>query len=133
MDTFVSIDTETTGLDFENDRVIEFGASVFIRGRCVHSSGWYIKTDIENSGYAVNGITDEQIQNGYEPAWSFLHIASLLHKKPAVILAYNAPFDLTMLAHEMRRHDIYYDFSRLRIIDPLVVYRRFHPFQPARL
>lgn len=133
VDTFVAIDTETTGLSFSDDRVIEFGASIFIRGRCVHKSGWYIQTDVPNTGFHINGITDEQISQGYEPSWSFLMIASLIMKKPSCVVAYNAPFDLMMLANEFRRHGIFYDFSRVHIIDPLVVFRRYHPYQPARL
>lgn len=133
MDTFVAIDTETTGLSFTDDRVIEFGAAVFLKGRAVHRSSFYIQTDVPNGGEHVNRITPAQIASGYSPSFAFGTIARILHKKPAVILAYNASFDLTFLAQEFLRNDIYWDYTRLHIIDPLVVYRHYHPFQPATL
>ena len=129
--TFIAIDTETTGLSFMNDRVIQFGASIFIKGKLADSCSWYIRTEVENHGYAINGIARETIEDGKDHNWSFWVIAKLLQKAPQVICAYNAPFDLMMLANEFRRHSIYYDFSQLRVIDPLVIFRHYFPYVPS--
>lgn len=132
--TFISIDTETTGLSFEDDRVIEFGAAIFIRGKMVHRENLFIQTPVPNSGFAVNQITDEQIASGKQPSDAYRIIGSLLGKSTSNrVCIYNAPFDLSFLAHEFRRNDIYYDFSRLQILDPLVMSRRFYQYQKCRL
>lgn len=132
--TFIAIDTETTGLSFETDRIIQLGICVFINGKAVHRVGFYVaNTDVPNSGFGINGITDEQIASGRDPFWSFCFISSIMHKQPRVILAYNAPFDLMMLANEFMRHGIEYDFSRLNIVDPLVIHRKFKPFLRGKL
>jgi DNA polymerase III subunit epsilon len=128
---FICIDTETTGLNFKTDLVISVGIAVFLRGECVHKTSFFVKNDaVPNGGFHVNQITDEQIANGYDPEWAFSLVSSIMHKVPRVIVAYNAPFDLTMLAGEFRRHAIVYDYSRMKIIDPLVIERHYHgPWQ----
>lgn len=132
--TFISIDTETTGLSFENDRVIQFGAAVFIRGKMVHRENLYIQTPVPNKGFSINGITDEQIANGREPAGCFSDIARLFGKDATNrVCIYNAPFDLSFLAHEFRRNNVQYNFENLQILDPLVMARRFYQYQKCRL
>lgn len=128
MDNFIAVDVETTGLSFTNDRIIQFGCAVFLRRKCVFRTGFYIaETEVPNNAYFVNKITDSQIENGKDPEWAYTLIASMIHKQPRTILAYNAPFDLTMLAMAFQRHKIAYDFGLLHIIDPLVIARKFYP------
>lgn len=132
--TFISMDTETTGLSFENDRVIQFGAAVFIRGQMVHRENIFIQTSIPNGGFAVNKITDEQIAAGRHPSEAFRTISALFGKGATNrVCIYNAPFDLSFLANEFVRNGITYDFSHLQILDPLVMARYFHKFQKCRL
>jgi DNA polymerase III alpha subunit (gram-positive type) len=128
MDTFIAVDTETTGLSFINDRVIQFGCAIFVKGKCVARRSFYIaSTDVPNGGFHVNGITDEQIAAGFDPEYAFTMIALIIHKYPKVLLAYNAPFDLTFLARGFERYGIAYDYGQLKIIDPLVIARHFYP------
>lgn len=132
MDTFLSIDTETTGLSFVNDRVIQFGMAVFVRRVCVHKTSFYIaNTSVPNGGFHINQISDETIASGLDPEYAFTMISVLLFKFPRIVLAYNAPFDLSMLAAEFIRYGIHYDYSRLRIIDPLVIHKHYNPRWPA--
>lgn len=131
IDTFVAFDTETTGLSFTDDRVIQFGCTVFVRRKAVFKTSMYIQTDVPNGGFHINQITDEQIAGGEKPEDAFLVIASVLHKTPHVVCAYNAPFDLMMLASEFRRYGIKYDYSILRVLDPLVIHKHFNPYWPA--
>lgn len=132
--SFISIDTETTGLSFENDRVIQFGAAIFIDGKMVHRENIFIKTCVPNLGFPVNGITDEQIQNGREPSEAFRLVGALLGKGATNrVCIYNAPFDLSFLAHEFRRNDVAYDFSKLQILDPLVMARYYYKYQKCKL
>lgn len=135
--SFISIDTETTGLSFENDRVIQFGAAVFIKGKEVHNESFYIQSDVPNNGFNINEITDEQIANGEPEGSAFAMIALLLTKtignQYPRILAYNAPFDLGMITAEFRRREISYNLKQAHIIDPLVIWRHFHQFQKGKL
>jgi DNA polymerase III subunit epsilon len=137
LDSFISIDTETTGLDFEKDEIIQFGCSMFIRGQCVHRESFYIKSDIPISpeARATNGISQEDIDNGLERPAAIRLISLLLEKKTFShrVVIYNAPFDLSMLANEFRRQDIPYDFSVMQILDPLVMWRNFRPFTKGTL
>lgn len=122
----MAVDVETTGLSFIDDRVIQLGISVFLRGKCVRTTSMYIRnTSVPNNGYHINRISDEQIASGYDPEWAFTFLSALIHKYPRVVLAYNASFDLTFLANEFYRHGIVYDFSQLWIVDPLVIWRHF--------
>lgn len=131
---FISIDTETTGLSFENDRVIQFGAAIFRDDKEIYKETFLIYTDVENGGVDVNGISREDIEKyGINAKEAFCIIVSLLEKKPNQVCIYNAPFDLSFLACEFRRHGIQYDFRRLKIYDPLVMFRRLYPYQPAKL
>lgn len=128
MDTFISLDTETTGLSFTSDRIIQFGCAIFLRGKYVARRSFYIaETSVPNNGFHVNGITDSQIADGLEPEYAYTFISAAMHKFPRLILAYNAPFDLTFLAQAFRRYNIPYDFRVLGIIDPLVIARHHYP------
>jgi DNA polymerase III alpha subunit (gram-positive type) len=137
--SFISIDTETTGLSFTDDRVIQFGIAVFINGSCVYTDTIFIaNTDVPNGGFAINGISDEQIASGMPPAQAFAMISLLMEKRfgdkwmPRVCV-YNAPFDLSFLAQEFRRHNIRYDFSSIQVLDPLIMWRHFKPFTSGKL
>jgi DNA polymerase III alpha subunit (gram-positive type) len=128
MDTFISLDTETTGLSFTDDRIIQFGCSVFLNKKCVARKSFYIaETAVPNNGFHVNGITPDMIASGFDPEYAYVMIATIMHKYPRLVLAYNAPFDLTFLATAFRRFDIPYDFNTLSVIDPLVIARHYYP------
>lgn len=134
IDTFIAIDTETTGLSFEDDRVIEIGLAIFIKGKCVRRFGIMVcNTEVENSAWLINGITGKMIEDGHDPEWAFALTSSIMHKAPRLIVGYNLPFDLSMLANEFRRHNIVYDYTRLIFIDPLVIERHHKKFALNRL
>ena len=127
--TFVSIDTETTGLSFTDDVIIQFGYSVVRDSEIINCDEWFINTDVPNAGEHVNHITREQIDSGTDVLTSLLKIKQLL-SLTKVICIYNAPFDLMMLANEFRRYGIEYDFSPYYVIDPLLIERHYKPIHP---
>jgi DNA polymerase III subunit epsilon len=132
--TFIAIDTETTGLSFETDRVIEIGIAIFIKGKCVRRTSFLLNVvDVPNTAVAINGITGEMLSDGHDPEWAFALVSSIMHKQPRLVLAYNAPFDLMMLANEFRRHGIVYDYNRIRVIDPLVIERHHRVYAKNKL
>jgi DNA polymerase III alpha subunit (gram-positive type) len=134
INTFIAIDTETTGLSYLDDRVIELGIAVFLKGKCVQRFGFILKNDsVPNQAQIINGITGEMIDAGCDPEWAFALISSVMHKVPRTIVGYNIPFDLMMLAHEFRRNNTAYNFDRIRFLDPLVIERKYRPFGQNKL
>ncbi|MER8700542.1 DNA polymerase III subunit epsilon [Mesorhizobium sp. M0768] len=130
----IIFDTETTGLDTREDRVIELGGvelvNRFPTGRTFHK---YINPQgrqIHHEAQAVHGISAADLQG--KP--TFMEIAEefLAFIDGAKLVAHNAGFDIGFLNLE---------FSRLghpaidpgRIVDTLALARRKHPMGPNSL
>lgn len=119
-------DTETTGVNVESDRIVT--ACI---GKADQPGAWRSTTELVNPGVpippeasAVHGITDERAAHGIHPvkalAWIDLELqAAWAHGAPVII--YNAPFDLTLLDREMRRHLGRPLEINGPVIDPLVI------------
>ncbi|MER8365067.1 DNA polymerase III subunit epsilon [Mesorhizobium sp. M0991] len=130
----IIFDTETTGLDTREDRVIELGGvelvNRFPTGRTFHK---YINPQgrqIHHEAQAVHGISAADLQG--KP--TFMEIAEefLAFIDGAKLVAHNAGFDIGFLNLE---------FGRLghpaidpgRIVDTLALARRKHPMGPNSL
>lgn len=131
--TFLSIDTETSGLSYTDDRILQYGFSMFIRGKCVETSTYDICQDVSNSAEHVNGITVDRIRNGHSPYNIAMLLNMVLNKHPRRIVVYNAPFDLNFIGAEFQRLGFSYSWDSVTVVDPLVIWRKFHPFQKGRL
>lgn len=128
IDTFLVLDVETTGLDYAEDRVIEWGLASFHNKQLAGMEGGYIQSDVPNRGQHINNITPEQIASG-EPqkeAMKYLwwHLVNLVQNRWP-LCAYNAAFDLSFMAYSFARCGIEFDFSELRVLDPLVIHRHY--------
>ncbi|WP_405010429.1 3'-5' exonuclease [Kitasatospora sp. NBC_01539] len=106
-----SFDTETTGVDVEHDRIVS--AALVLQpapGAAAHSTTWLADpgVPIPDGARAVHGISDEQVRAyGRAPRTVVGEIARALaeHARagtPLVVM--NAPYDLTLLDRELRRH-----------------------------
>ena len=130
----IIFDTETTGLDAREDRVIEFGGielvNKFPTGRTFHH---YINPQgrrVNPEAQAVHGIGDADLAG--KP--TFGEIANELSGfiDGAMLVAHNANFDIGFLNAE---------FARIgrpsidpgRVIDTLAIARRKHPMGPNSL
>ncbi len=136
-DKFVLFDTETTGLDFSRDEIIEFSALVLeVReGRAVEvrrydelvslSPGNFVPQKIQE----LTGIsTQDLLDRGIPKAQVCADIAEMFAGN-TLLLAYNAHFDLSFLYYLLLRHG---DPTVLRgkdKLDLLTVYkdRRAYP------
>lgn len=134
------LDTETSGLSFSGDEIIEFAASKLIW----QDGAWVSTAEADEFIRTTNdrklppkiteltGITDEML---LEEGISKRAICSLLAQlltPDTMIVAYNAQFDLLFLYHLLDRHG---DARLLRDkpkLDLLTVYRDRRPF-PHRL
>jgi len=137
-DRIVVFDTETTGIEFGRDEIIELGAAAFsAEGEtdCMDlllrlSPGRTLPPFITQ----LTGITEEQLeQEGVEKADACEAFCNLLGGGERTLLAaYNAQFDLNFLYHFLRpfgRADV---LRAPRFLDVLTVYRDRRAF-PHRL
>ncbi|MER9598426.1 MULTISPECIES: DNA polymerase III subunit epsilon [unclassified Mesorhizobium] len=130
----IIFDTETTGLDTREDRVIELGGvelvNRFPTGRTFHK---YINPQgrpIHHEAQAVHGISAADLID--KP--TFMEIAEdfLAFIDGAKLVAHNAGFDIGFLNLEFGRlgHPV---IDPGRIIDTLALARRKHPMGPNSL
>ena len=130
----IIFDTETTGLECREDRVIEIGAieldNRFPTGRTFHR---YINPEgrtIHPDAQAVHGISLEDLAD--KPAFSAIAAEFLAFIDGAKLIAHNANFDIAFLNVEFGRLG-YPPIETGRIIDSLALARRKHPMGPNSL
>ena len=135
-DRLVFFDTETTGLNFSRDEIIEFSAVVVerINGQAVVtqeydrlislSPGMVVPPFIEN----LTGITTADIaEKGISKAEVCRDIANIFQGDP-LLLAYNAHFDLSFLFYLLLRNGDPTVLKGKDKIDLLTVYKDRHSY-----
>ena len=134
-DRIVIFDTETTGIDFGKDRIIELGAVSLERGAEVDSLNVLIRLPegetLPPFITDLTGITDVQLlAEGVEQAEAVEAFCRLLEgaERP-LLVAYNAQFDLNFLYHFLRPYGRVGVLRSPRFLDALTVYkdRRDYP------
>lgn len=128
------LDTESTGIDVFEDRVIQFAAGVYdAKGNQLEFFETFIDPGIEIPTEAsdVHGKTTEWIrEHGGDPVTEFTKILELFRKYwgKVIFVAYNAAFDTTLLNEEFKRHGLtdrwgHAMASKAKMYDPFVVDR----------
>ncbi|ALV36877.1 MULTISPECIES: 3'-5' exonuclease [Streptomyces] len=139
-----AFDTETTGVDVETDRIVS--AAVVVQdapGGRPRVTRWLVNpgVPVPEAATAVHGLTDEHLQrNGRWPAPVMYEIAEVLAEQAAMnrpLVVMNAPFDLTLLDRELRRHrasslDRWLQASALRVLDPRVLDKHLDRYRKGR-
>jgi DNA polymerase-3 subunit epsilon len=139
-----AFDTETTGVDVETDRIVS--AAVVVQdapGTRPRVSRWLVNPGVPVPAGAteVHGLTEEHLQsNGRWPAPVMYERAEALAEqavagRPLVVM--NAPFDLTLLDRELRRHrasslDRWFESSPLLVLDPRVLDKHLDRYRKGR-
>lgn len=95
--SFVAVDTETTGLDFDLCNIIEIGAVKVDNGEIVDSFKTLIKVDEKLPPFIVHltGITDEMLTDA--PSLSDVIADFDAFVGDSILLAHNASFDMNFL------------------------------------
>lgn len=135
-------DLETTGVDVEQDRIVT-ACVVHCGGKHpTLSTTWLANPGIEipEGAAAVHGISTEQARAEGQPAGQVVEqvVADLVQAVTSgiPIVAMNAPFDLTLLDREARRHRIMPLTDRvgdqLRVIDPSVLDKHVDTYRPGK-
>ncbi|MDK1387373.1 DNA polymerase III subunit epsilon [Sinorhizobium sp. 8-89] len=130
----IIFDTETTGLDSRDDRVIEIGGveleNQFPTGRTLHL---YINPGdrkVHPDALAVHGITDEFLKD--KPSFADVADEILEFFGGARWVAHNATFDISFINAEFARLGLPPVVSEY-VTDTLVLARRKHPMGPNSL
>lgn len=135
--SFAVVDTETTGLDFFNDRVIQLAVAVFANSQNIWNFEWYSNVSKPSAleAVAVHNISDEwRWANGINPreiANHFLIMMNRLKERNCPVVAFNAPFDFGMMRQEFKRFNMNLNTDGLYVIDPLVIDRHFERNVPV--
>jgi DNA polymerase-3 subunit epsilon len=121
-------DLETTGVDTDTSRIVSACVAVIdAEGRVTARWDWLVDPGVEvpDAAAAVHGITTERVRSeGRDAAVAIAEIAQtirVLLSQGIPLTVYNAPYDLTLLDRECRRHDVAAIAAPSPIIDPLVI------------
>lgn len=131
----VVFDVETTGVDVENDRIIQaFVGLMGENGEWIEQREWLIDPGIEipEAASDVHGYTTERIQKEGRVDWQICigEIESTLlafTDAGSPLVMFNGSFDLSILTAEMRRSGYVWDLweafksEGVPILDPYVV------------
>jgi DNA polymerase-3 subunit epsilon len=139
-----SFDTETTGVDVESDRIVS--AALVVEecpGATPRSVRWLIDpgVPVPEGATAVHGLTEAFLRlHGTAPGAAVEEMARALagaavSGTPLVVM--NAPFDLTLLDRELRRHRGrglagYLEQGALCVLDPRVLDRYADRYRRGR-
>ena len=135
-DRLVLFDTETTGLQYSRDEIIEFSAVVLERDGVVReydelitlSPGGFVPPKIQQ----LTGITDMDIRERGIPKTRVCRDIAEMFAGNTLLLAYNAHFDLSFLYYLLLRDGDPMILKGKDKLDLLTVYRDRHSF-PHRL
>jgi DNA polymerase-3 subunit epsilon len=127
-DALAVFDLETTGIDVETSRIVTATVAVLdAAGSVVERTDWLLDPGIEIPAAATNvhGITTEHaMKHGGSPSDGVAEIVSTIRgllARGLPLVAYNAPYDLTLLNRESMRHGIPPLVAPAPVIDPLVI------------
>lgn len=135
-DRLVLFDTETTGLQYSRDEIIEFSAVVLEREGVVReydelitlSPGGFVPPKIQQ----LTGITDMDLRERGLPKTRVCRDIAEMVAGNTLLLAYNAHFDLSFLYYMLLRDGDPMILKGKDKLDLLTVYRDRHSF-PHRL
>ena len=146
-DPWLGFDTETTGVDVTNDRLVS-AALVLRRGGATPDGPDIEHTWLADPGVpipeaasAVHGITTERARDDGRPIVEVLdEVASSLvdhWRRGYPVVAFNAAYDITLVDNELRRHGVGTFAERLGsepapVIDPLVLDRALDRYRKGK-
>ncbi|WP_336633172.1 MULTISPECIES: exonuclease domain-containing protein [unclassified Microbacterium] len=127
-DTVGVFDLETTGVDVSRDRVVTAHVGLLgPDGTALAARSWLADPGVEipDGATAVHGITTAHARaHGRPAAHVVAEIVDALRElfaRGIPVVAYNAPYDFSLLKHEALRHGIDPLSDPAPVIDPLVL------------
>lgn len=101
---FVIFDTETTGLDTKNDRILSIGTIAVINNTIKVNDNLenYLNQDFFNTETVkIHGLLSDKKENKIEEKEAIIQF--LEHIKNAILVAHHAAFDITMINNALKR------------------------------
>lgn len=122
---FVCLDCETTGLDAENDRVIEVAAVVFTVDQILESFESLIdpQVPIPPSSTDIHHITDDMVVGKPVLEAVIPDLLRIIARHP--IVGHGVGFDIALLINAAARSGIMHHLSNNRVIDTLRMARLY--------
>lgn len=138
-DRLAVFDLETTGIDVETSRVVTaFVGVIGADGTLERSWSWMADpgVDIPERATEVHGVTTERARAEGRPAAAVVGeivavLRELLEARTPVV-AYNAPYDFSLLHFEAERHGIESIIAPSPVVDPLILDRRLDKFRKGK-
>ncbi|MFD8568156.1 3'-5' exonuclease [Streptomyces sp. NPDC057694] len=139
-----AFDTETTGVDVESDRIVSAALVVQdVAGSRPRVSRWLVNpgVPVPPGATEIHGLTDGHLQrNGRWPAPVMEEMGRALAEQAAAgrpLVVMNAPFDLTLLDRELKRHRAsslvqYLENRPLCVLDPRVLDKHLDRYRKGR-
>jgi DNA polymerase III subunit epsilon len=121
-------DLETTGIDVTSDRIVTAHVGLLdAAGRVIRARDWLANpgVDIPEGASAIHGITTARARaegrRSQDVVAEVVHAVRALLDAGIPVVAYNAPFDFSLLKFEAVRHGLEPILDPFPVIDPLVV------------
>ncbi len=132
-------DLETTGIDVRQDRIVTAHVGLLDPAGLVLSARSWIAdpgVDIPQGATSVHGITTEHARMHGRPAGEVIaEVTGALRElldRGIPVVAYNAPFDFSMLKYEGLRHGVAHIASPSPVIDPLVIDKTYDRYRRGK-
>ena len=132
-------DLETTGIDVTGDRVVTAHVGVLdADGAIISATDWLADpgVDIPHGATAVHGVTTAHARtHGRDSATVVAEVIDALRAlfdAGIPVVAYNAPYDFSLLKYEALRHGIEPILTPSPVIDPLVVDKAYDRYRKGK-
>ena len=126
---FVAFDTETTGLDLVEDRLLDVGAMRFRLGHEERAYESLVRPgrSIPDVSIAIHHITEAMVAHAPPPGQVLAELSRVIDG--GVLLAHNAPFDMAMLTLELKRQAL--PVPDVLVLDTCVLAEALMPEEPT--
>lgn len=123
--TFVCLDCEFTGLDPENDRIIEMAAAKFTCSEILDQTESLTNPGcpISEASFAIHNISEEMVAGCPSPDKVLPSFFSFVGRE--IIIGHAIGYDLTMLENAALRASLPYPLKNSRTIDTLRLARHY--------
>lgn len=132
-------DTETTGIDISEDRIVSATIALLgPGGEVTERYDWLLDPGIAipEAAMRVHGITTEIARaTGISAAVGVQQIVAQLAEmmeRGYPVVAYNAPYDLSLLSAEAARHGVSLPAAIAPVIDPLILDKQFDRYRKGK-
>lgn len=132
-------DSETTGIDTAQSRVVSATIALLdVTGQAIERYDWLLNPGVEIPEQAtqVHGISTEMARTkGTSAAHGIQQIVEQLENmlnRGYPVVVYNAPYDLTLMRHEAKRHGVPFPTAISPVLDPLILDKQLDRYRKGK-